>query len=140
LTQFVQDEELFTGEVWQCFEIGEYLIEEYLPEHLSAELDLELEDVTASVNAIFEDISYDHADIDETERGITVTVLGTYSGYSLDEDGASGDTIDLEITVYLRRCAGRISFDKPEIDVVGTPQRDHAAGEESQQQPTTAMS
>jgi hypothetical protein len=138
LTQFVQGEELFTGEVWECIDIGEFLLEEYLPEHLSPKLDFELEDVVATTNAIFEDISYDDAAVDETEHGITVTLIGTYSGYSLDEDADSGDTIDMEITVFLRRCAGRISFDEPEIDVVGTLHRDDAVDEGAPQQPVVA--
>ena len=128
LVQFVQNDELFTGDVWDCFDVGEYVMEEYLPAHVNPELDLELEAVTRSINAIFEDIEYDHCTVEERESGITVTVLGTYSGYSMDDDSDDDPVIDLEITVFLRRCAGRISFDEPEVYVTGTPR---TAGDEA---------
>lgn len=142
LVQFIQDDELFTGEVWDCFDIGEYVIEEYLPAHLSPELDLELEDLTKPLNAFFEEISYDDCQVTETDYGVTMTISGTYSGYWLDDnDDLDDPVIDLEITVYLRRCAGRISFEEPEIDVVGTlKEGDADADDEESEQPAAAMS
>jgi hypothetical protein len=140
LTQFLQSEELFTGAVWECDDIGDFLIDEYLPEHLSPDLDIELEKVIASTNAVFEDISYDRADVEETRNSITVTVTGSYFGYSLDDKDFSGDSIDMEITVHLPRCAGRIAFEEPEIDVVGTVNRDYLKEQGSQEQPLTASS
>lgn len=140
LTQFLQSEELFTGEVWECDDVGDFVIDEYLPEHLSPDLDIELEKVIVSTNAVFEDISYDRADVDETRNSITVTVTGSYSGYSLDDKDFSGDSIDMEITVHLPRCAGRIAFEEPEIDVVGTVNRDYLKEQGSQEQPLTASS
>jgi hypothetical protein len=120
LVHFVQTNQLFTGEVWECDDIGEFMIEEYLPKHLSPELDLELEDVVSSTNAFFDEISYDVSTVHETPNRITVTVLGTYSGYPVDENEPADDTIDMEITVNLRRCAGHITFEEPEVDVEGT--------------------
>jgi hypothetical protein len=140
LTQFLQSEELFTGEVWECDDIGDFLIDEYLPERLSPDLDIELEKVIASTNAVFEDISYDRADVEETRNSVTIIVAGSYSGYSLDDKDFSGDLIDMEITVHLPRCAGRISFEEPEIDVVGIVNRDYLKKEDSQEQPLTASS
>ncbi len=121
LVQFVQDDELFTGEIWHCFDVGEFVMEDYLPAHLSPELDIELEELTKPLNAFFEEISYDDCQVTETNFGVTVTVSGTYTGYWLDEEDHSDEpVIDLEITVYLRRCAGSIAFEEPEIDVVGS--------------------
>jgi hypothetical protein len=150
LVQFVQDEELFTGEVWGCFDVGEYVIEEYLPAHLSPELDIELEELTKPLNALFEEISYDDCQVTETDFGVTVTVSGTYTGYWLDDNEHSDEpVIDLEITVYLRRCSGSISFDEPEIDVLGTLKKedddtdeeadDDDDAEEESQQPAAMM-
>jgi len=128
MVQFLQTEELFTGEVWDCLDIGEYVMEEFLPAKVSPELDLELEDITKPINAFFEEISYDHCEVEETNSTVSVTVRGTYSGYSMDDDPVDDDpVIDLEISVYLRRCAGRISFDEPEVFVEGTLR---SAGEE----------
>lgn len=121
LVLFLQSEELFTGEVWDCLDIGEYVLEEFLPAKVNPELDLELEDITKPINAFFEDIEYDHCTVDETDSTVRVTVTGTYSGYSMEDDPVNDDpVIDLEISVYLRRCAGRISFDEPEVFVSGT--------------------
>lgn len=143
LVQFIQDDELFTGEVWDCFDIGEYVMEEYLPAHLSPELDLELEDLTKPLNAFFEDISYEDCQVKETDYGVTMTVSGTYSGYWFDNDDDLDDpVIDLEITVYLRRCAGRISFEEPQVDVVTNLREASEEEEEDEEseQPTVAMS
>lgn len=133
LVRFTQYYELFTGEVWACFDIGEYVIEEYLPAHLSPELDLELEDLIEPLNAYFEEISYDTHDVTENEYGITVTVSGTYSGYWIDDDADLEEPIiDLEITVHLPRCAGHISFQEPEIFVTGTLRQDPEEEEEEE--------
>lgn len=153
LVQFVQDEDLFTGEVWHCFDAGEYVIEEYLPAHLSPELDIELEELTKPLNAFFEEISYDDCQVTETSFGVTVTVSGTYTGYWLDEEDHSDEpVIDLDITVYLRRCAGSISFEEPEIDVVGslkdedeevdedTEENEEDADDDESRQPAAAIS
>ena len=140
LTQFLQSEELFTGEVWECADIGDFMIDEYLPEHLSPDLDIELEKVVASTNAVFEEISYERADVEETQNSVTIIVTGSYSGYSLDDNDFSGDLIDMEITVHLARCAGHIAFEEPEIDVVGTVNRDYLKEKDSQEQPLTASS
>jgi hypothetical protein len=56
--------------------------------------------------------------------GITITVTGTYEGYSLDDDETEPSIIDMEITIYLGRCAGLISFEEPEIFVEGTLRRE----------------
>lgn len=121
LVQFLQSEEMFTGEVWDWQDIGEYVMEEFLPAKVSPDLDLELEDITGPINAVFDEISYDHCDVEETDSSVSVTVRGTYSGYSMDDEPVEEDpVIDLEISVYLRRCAGRISFDEPEVFVSGS--------------------
>ncbi|HEY9786839.1 MAG TPA: hypothetical protein V6D17_15725 [Candidatus Obscuribacterales bacterium] len=143
LVQFIEGDELFTGEVWDCFDIGEYVMEEYLPAHLSPELDLELEDLTKPLNAFFEEISYDDCQVKETDYGVRVTVSGTYSGYWLDDnDDLDDPVIDLQITVYLPRCAGRISFEEPQIDVIGTLREDPEEEEddEESEEPAAAFS
>ncbi|MBU6455667.1 MAG: hypothetical protein KGS72_28100 [Cyanobacteria bacterium REEB67] len=103
-------EGLFEGTSWECADIGQFMIDEYLPEHLSPYLEFELEDVVADAKAIFEDINYDVATTREDHNGITINVKGTYDGYSLDDDVDESSIIDMEITIYLRRCAGLISF------------------------------
>src|SRR6185437_4196366 len=65
LADFLVAEQLFTGDVWHCSDLGEYMIEEYLPEHLNPDLDLELEDVVAQTNAFFDEIEYDDADVED---------------------------------------------------------------------------
>lgn len=125
LADFLQSEELFTGEVWYTWDIGEYVMQEYLPEHINEDLDVLLEDVIAETNAVFEDIDYDRSDFEEEKHGVSVTVLGTYSGYSLNDDISSGDTIDMKVEVYLRRCSGRVAFEEPEVDVSGEVNQDY---------------
>ncbi|HEY9777204.1 MAG TPA: hypothetical protein V6C81_25805 [Planktothrix sp.] len=125
LTTFLQAEAVFEGEVWDCADIGEFLIEEYLPQHLSPDLDFELAKEIASTNATFEDISYDWADVQESQYGITVTVSGTYSGYHHSDEEFAGDQIDFEVIVFLRFCAGRIAFEEPEIFVESAVNRDY---------------
>lgn len=126
-------------------------MEEYLPAHLSPELDIELDELTKPLNAFFEEISYDDCHVTETDFGVTVTVSGTYTGYWLDDNEHSDEpVIDLEISVYLRRCSGSISFEEPEIDVLGTLKKDDDTDEEADdddddaeeesQQPATVMS
>jgi hypothetical protein len=68
----------------------------------------------------FAQICYDESDVVETQSFLTVTVLGTYQGYWLESknDDEEEPVIDLEVTVSLKRCAGRISFEEPEVDVV----------------------
>lgn len=132
LTQFLQSAGLFDGEIWECVDIGEYVIDEYLPEHLNPDLDIELREVIASTNAVFEEADYDLVNVEEAEDGITVVVTGSYSGYSLDDEELSGDLIDLEVTVFLPRCAGRIAFSEVEIDVVGRLNRDCLEGDEKE--------
>lgn len=107
--------------------------ESFASDGCSADLDLELESVTRPVNAIFDEISYDTCEFEETDYGVTVTVLGTYSGYSLDDDDPTDPTIDFEVTVYLRRCAGRVSFAEPEIYVEGVLRCDDDAAKETAQ-------
>jgi hypothetical protein len=55
----ITSEGLFEGTIWECDDIGQFMIDEYLPEHLSPYLEFELEDVVADAKAIFEDINYD---------------------------------------------------------------------------------
>ena len=125
IADFLQAEQLFEGEVWHCDDIGEYMIEEYLPQHLSPQLDDELADVIESVNAFFEEIEYDEVDVDEKPNNIYITVKGTYSGVSLDDDDFNGDTIDFEVFIKLPRWAGKVAFSEPEIEVEGTVNRDY---------------
>lgn len=121
LVQFLQSEQVFTGEVWECLDIGEYVMEEFLPSKVSPDLDLELDDITEPLNAIFDEIDYDDYEVDETDSRVSVTVNGTYSGYWMEDGHADGGpVIDLEIGVWLRRCAGRITFDEPTVYVEGT--------------------
>ena len=129
LVRLLLGDGIFEGEVWECFDVGEYVMEDYLPANLNENLEFELEDIIASTNAIFEEISYDECHVVEADSGVTVTVLGTYQGYWLEDkdDDAESPEIDLEVTVYLRRCAGRIAFEEPEVDVVGTLREKSAA-------------
>src|SRR5271165_7117470 len=82
IAYFLQAEDMFTGDVWETWDVGEYVMEEYLPEHVSGNLDALLEDVTADVNAVFEEVDYYNVDVEEHRHGVDITVLGTYSGYS----------------------------------------------------------
>jgi|SRR5579885_483227 len=135
LADFLQAEELFTGEVWHTWDIGEYVKDDYLPEHVNDDLDFLLEDVIKEANAVFEDIDYDSADCEDENHGITVTVLGTYSGFGLDDEKFSGDTIDMKVEVYLRRCAGRVAFEEPEVEVSGEINQDYLKDEEADEVP-----
>jgi len=125
LADFLQAEQLFEGEVWHCDDIGEYIIEEYLPQHLSPQLDEELADVIGSVNAFVEEIEYDEVDVDEKPHNIYITVKGTFSGVGSDDDDFNGDTIDFEASIKLPRWAGKVAFSEPEIEVEGTVNRDY---------------
>ncbi|MBZ0188684.1 MAG: hypothetical protein K8F91_20730 [Candidatus Obscuribacterales bacterium] len=125
LADFLQADQLFEGEVWHCDDIGEYMLEEYLPEHLSPQLDDELADVIESVNAFFEEIEYDEVHVDEKPNNFYITVKGTYSGVSLDDDNFNGDTIDFEVFIKLPRWAGKVAFSEPEIEVDGTVNCDY---------------
>jgi hypothetical protein len=122
LVRLLLGDGIFEGEVWDCFDVGEYVMEDYLPANLNENLEFELEEIIASTNAIFEEISYDECHVVEADSGVTVTVLGTYQGYWLEDkdDDEEAPEIELVVTVYLRRCAGRISFEEPEVGVVGT--------------------
>jgi hypothetical protein len=129
LVRMLTDDGIFEGEIWDGFDVGEYVMENYLPANLNENLEFELEDVIASSNAYFEEICYDESDVVETQSFLTVTVLGTYQGYWLESknDDEEEPVIDLEVTVTLKRCAGRISFEEPEVDVVGTLREKSAA-------------
>jgi hypothetical protein len=122
LVQFVQEDQLFTGEVWSRDGLEEFIIETYLPEHLEAiDLDYELKDVIAQTNAIFYDVEWDYAEVQETENRMTITAFGKYLGDHDEESGKpfTGDTIDLEVVIDLERVAGWISFEEPEVTVTG---------------------
>ncbi|MBS1992700.1 MAG: hypothetical protein JSS86_13605 [Cyanobacteria bacterium SZAS LIN-2] len=124
ILECLQINDCIDGEVWEsCGDVGQYLIDEYLPEHLSPNLADELADVTDPINAIFEDIEYEEAEVEEGKHWLTVTVKGTYSGFTLDAENFNGDTIDMEITVELNRVASRIGFGEPEIIVTGEVSR-----------------
>lgn len=125
LADFLQAEQLFEGEVWHCDDIGDYIIEEYLPQHLSPQLDDELADVIESVKAFFEEIEYNEVKVDEKPDNIYITVKGTYYGVSLDDDDFNGDTIDFQVFIKLPRWAGKVAFSEPEIEVEGTVNRDY---------------
>lgn len=139
LADFLQVEQLFTGEVWHCDDLGEFMMEEYLPKHLNPDLDLELEDVVAQTNAFFEEISYDDALVQEDANSVSITVTGTYSGYSNDGEEFKGDTIDMEVWVHMRRWAGRIAFERPEIQVEATVNQDYLNGEHDDSKNRTSI-
>ncbi len=119
ITEFLQAEALFTGEVWQSYDVGEYVLEEFLPQHLTPELDVELDDLISKTNSFFEDAEYDAADVEESTHGMTIRVTGTYVGISLGDSDSIDESISLEVFIHLPRWAGRIAYDEPEMDVHG---------------------
>ncbi len=127
IVAFLRDKELFTGEVWICDDIGAFMIEEYLPEKLSGELDTYLAEPITETNAYFADHEYKKAEVDDGCASLTVKVTGTFYGeMDLDKDRMfCGDTIDFVATIELYRIAGRIGFMEPEIDAVGSVRRDY---------------
>lgn len=124
LIQFLQDDDLFTGEVWDCDDLEEFILEKFLPEHVEPDLDVELAEVIAETNAYFDDVDYDKVEVDEDKNGMTIKVTGTYSGTTHEDMAFCGDTIDFEVEIYLARAAGRIGYEEPEIEVRGAVRRD----------------
>jgi hypothetical protein len=53
LVRMLTDDGIFEGEIWDGFDVGEYVMENYLPANLNENLEFELEDVIASSNAYF---------------------------------------------------------------------------------------
>lgn len=118
LVRFLKDNDLFEGEAWIVDDLGTFLMEEYLPENVA--LDVELSAEIASTNAIFEDVYYESADIQDTEGSLLVSVQGLYSGETRDERPYAGDQIDFVVKVEFPRVSGRTGFLWPEVTAGGS--------------------
>jgi hypothetical protein len=132
LVQLLQDQQLFTGDVWERDGLEEFIVEKYLPENLElALLDGELADVIAKTNAFFYEVEFDYAEVQETKSHLMITAFGKYSG---THDPAGGafcvDTIDLEVTIELRRAAGKIAFEEPVITLKGEVRREDSGSDD----------
>lgn len=139
LAEFLQAEQVFSGEVlsiWDRYDLGEYMMEEYLPEHLSPDLEFELADVIDESDAVFDEIEYEDADVSEHPNGIRITVRGVYTGIAGEGNDLTDETIDFEVEVYLPRVAGHVAFGEPEIQVRGALRSDADDDEEDDEDRT----
>lgn len=136
LAEFLQAEQVFSGEVlsiWDRYDLGEYMMEEYLPQHLNPDLDTELAHVIDESDAVFDEVEYEDADVSEHPHGIRITVRGVYTGIAGEGDDLTDETIDFEVEVYLPRVAGHVAFGEPEIEVSGVLRSDADEDDEDEE-------
>ncbi|MBI5173522.1 MAG: hypothetical protein HY986_11600 [Candidatus Melainabacteria bacterium] len=118
LVEFLRQEKLFDGQVWLVDDLGKHFIEEYLPDNFA--LDVALGTEIAGTNAIFDDICYECAEVQDRPDDLTVMVKGLYSGQTIDDKPYCGDQIDFTVIIELARVAGRTAFWQPDISAHGT--------------------
>lgn len=122
LLQYMQDSDMFSGEIWDHEDLGDFMVKTFLPDRLeSFDFDDELKDEISQANGVFWFVEYDSAEVEESDKRVSVTVSGVcYLFQDKDDKPFSKDTIDLEVVVEMQRVAGRIAFEEPEITVSGT--------------------
>ncbi len=118
LSNFLQEEEYFGGDIWLYDSLESYIMEVLLIEDVT--ISNALSDMMAETNASFEDFPYyENARIKDTREALEVTVSGKLQGTPLDDKFFCGDTINMGVRVTLPRIAGKRGFLDFEINVGG---------------------
>jgi hypothetical protein len=118
IAEFLEEQGTFTGEVWICESLTDYIREQYLRDKDALITDL-LSGVMAETNAYFDETYYETAELVDSDGHLTIEVDGQLNGQSDDERPFCGDQIDMKVTVELPLIAGRVAFGEPDISATG---------------------
>lgn len=119
LGNFLEDEDLFTGDIWLDDNVEVFVRDRYLHEGAAGKIMDKLSGVMAETNAIFDWPNYEEAVATHDDDEVVVEITGTYEGSSDPERPFSGDKLNVRITVTLPREAGRAGFGEPHISASG---------------------
>lgn len=115
---FLRDEGHFSGDVWLCDSLADYVTDVLLPDEEACVMD-ELAGVMAGTNAIFDEIYYGEAEVNEEKDRILITATGQLNGSIQDDRPFNGNQIDMTVTIELLRIAGRAAFASAKIEAGG---------------------
>jgi hypothetical protein len=119
LSDFLNREGVFRGDVWLYETLETYITEVLLIDHENTLMD-ELSGAMAETNAEFTSYpDYDGVEIEDHDISLVITAEGVYSGDNLDDKPFSGDTIDFTAIITLNRIAGKRGFSEFEISAGG---------------------
>jgi hypothetical protein len=136
ISDYLQAQGLFGGKVWLHESLGEYVLEELLPDE-DAHICDELSGAMAETNAYFDEAIYESAEIFDGSDGLRIEVEGQYNGSSDLDRPFCGDQIDMAVTVELTRVAGKVAYTEPTISANGSVNWDWAMPDDDDNPPKT---
>jgi hypothetical protein len=108
----------FSGAIWLCESLENYVLETLLPQK-DGDILNDLSSVMAETNADFDDAVYESAEVIDCDDNLRIEVTGQFNGSQDPDRIFYGDQIDMKVTVELYRVAGQTGFSEPDISASG---------------------
>ncbi|MGI9374915.1 MAG: hypothetical protein ACR2PC_02280 [Tsuneonella suprasediminis] len=118
LCDFLRAQGHFSGTVWHTRDVEDYINSDFIQnDPMMIEDDLSSE--IATTNAYFDELYIDEVALDIGQEALVALISGSLNGETDQDRAFHGDSIAFTTVMTFQRVAGRVAYEKPELETSG---------------------
>lgn len=129
LSNFLNERSYFSGDIWHTRDLEEHINVAYIQENPMM-IEDDLSDQMAETNAYFDELYIDEVVLNSEDDALIANVSGSLNGENDPDRTFLGNSIAFTTVMTFRRVAGRVAYEKPELETSGAVDDSHYYDEE----------